>query len=177
MAVDADHGREFGRIAAHGRERSQPAERREIVAQPREARRRFGDEARTEVRGMLAFQPRDEPAELLEVRWRQRQSMREVVDAREGVGIGDIHGQEGHLAHAELVRQRHEARQLPVVGPLQRDAQTHRRAGRRRSADTLADLVEGIEAADRGVGFRTGAVQRHGDRFEQRRRAARVFRQ
>ena len=79
-------------------------------------------------------------------------------------GIAEVGRQERNLPRAQLPRQHHEVRQCGEIGPLHRHPHARRHTCPRRRTDAVTDDVERIDAADRGVHLRIGAVERHGDR-------------
>ena len=97
----------------------------------------------------------------------QRELGRDLVAPGECVRIADVHGEERDLSSAKLMGKRYETLQLAVVGALQRDPHARLHAGGGDGANSFADLVESVDAADGGVRFRAGPIERDRDRFEQ----------
>ncbi len=89
----------------------------------------------------------------------ERDLLVEAPGAGKGVGIRDVHGEKRNLLRTELLGQIHQRGHFPVVGALDRDADTDVRAQPDSRPDTRADVLERVQTPDGLVGPRAGTVQ------------------
>src|SRR5215468_725049 len=172
-----DHGRVLVYVAVHGRIRRQSAHRTEVLVDTPQLSWAVGNQAGAEFMRALALQLVEDGGKLRQVLGLQGEIAREIILACERVRVRDIDREKRHLLRAKLAREPDEQRQLAIVGPLQRYSYPDSAAQVCRSADALAHLVKRIETANRLIGPRIRAVERHGDRVKELCRAARMLRE